>query len=108
MPGVCGLPAGSVKGNETYEQAIIRSGRQKLGVDLEPTRFIGRGSIERADFILHMEEYEARITAGEPEVPQPVKEVTQYEQWKWGTKNDLQDAADKGSLCSQLYLASND
>ena len=47
LPNVWGLPAGSVKDNETFEYAVIRSGKEKLGVDLKPVRFIGRDNIER-------------------------------------------------------------
>lgn len=84
----------------------MRSGREKLGVNLKPTKFIGRGNIERDIYILHMEEYEAEIISGEPKVPQPVERITQYQQWKWGVGSDLKNAASKGSLCSQIYLTS--
>lgn len=104
LPNLWGLPAGSVKGNETFEEAIIRSGKEKLGVTLKLLRFIGRGNIERKDYILHMEEYEAEIIAGKPKVPQSVQGITQYQSWKWGIASDLKDAANKGSLCSQIYL----
>lgn len=106
LPNVWGLPAGSVRDNKTFEQAVVRSGMEKLGVDILPVKFIRRGSIERNDFVLHMEEYEAEIIQGNPEVPQNVEGVTQYEELRWGLAKDLNDAASKGSLCSQLYLAS--
>lgn len=108
LPNVWGLPAGSLKENEGYEDAVLRSGREKLGVDLRIVEFIREGDIERDDYILNMKEYEVDIINGEPEVPQDVKGVTQYKAWKWGTSDDLTDAASKGSLCCQLYLSSVD
>ncbi|PIU98179.1 hypothetical protein COS61_02865 [Candidatus Wolfebacteria bacterium CG03_land_8_20_14_0_80_40_12] len=104
LPNIWGLPAGSVKDNETYEESIIRSGEQKLGVKLEPVGFIGRDNIEREKYILHMEEYETEIITGEPKVPQPIGGTTQYQKLKWGVKSDLIDGAKKGSLCDRIYL----
>ncbi len=108
LPDVWGLPAGSLRGEETYEDAIVRSGREKLGVELKVVGKIGEGEIDRGDYILHLEEYEAEILHGEPQVPQPVPGITQYVQWKWGKSSDLIEAAQKGSLCSQVYLSQVD
>ena len=106
FPDIWGLPAGSVKDDETFEECVIRSGREKLGVELKPTKFIGRSNIERENHILHMKEYKAKIINGEPKVPQEIEGMTQYQQWKWGVSSDLKDAKSKGSLCSQIYLTS--
>ena len=54
--------------------------------------------------MLHMKEYETKITEGSPAVPQPKRDVTQYQEWKWGKWSELVEAAQKGSLCCQLYL----
>ncbi len=35
LPGIWGLPAGSLKENESYEEAVLRAGREKLGVQLQ-------------------------------------------------------------------------
>ena len=105
LPDIWGLPAGSVKDNETFKECVIRSGREKLGVELKPTKFIGRNNIERENYILHMEVYEAEIVSGEPEVPQSIQGITQYQKWRWGVSSDLKNAASKGSLCSQIYLS---
>jgi ADP-ribose pyrophosphatase YjhB (NUDIX family) len=104
LPDVWGLPAGHVKDNETYEEALIRSGKEKLGVELKPMRFIGRDAMERDQYILHMDEFEVKIKSGDPKVPQSVQGITQYQSWKWGEGSDLEDAASKGSLCSQIFL----
>ena len=106
LPNVWGLPAGSVKDKETFEESVIRSGREKLGVVLKPIRFIGRSNLDRGDYILHLEEYEVEVLKGDPKVPQPIKGVTQYQSWRWGVSSELKDAAGKGSLCSQIYLTS--
>lgn len=104
LPDVWGLPAGSVKEGETSEEAVIRAGREKLGVELRPVRVIGEGKTERNSYILHMKDYEVEILQGEPRVPQPVEDITQYQDWKWATCDDLIEAAEKGSLCSRIYL----
>lgn len=106
LPDVWGLPAGSLKNDETFEETVLRSAREKLGVGLKIVKLIGEGNIERENYILHMKEYEVEIIQGEPQVPQPVEGVTQYQSWKWATPNELTESARKGSLCSRLYLSS--
>lgn len=105
LPDVWGLPAGVVNDDETFEQCVIRSGTEKLGVGLKILGFIGRGSLDRGDYILHMEEYEVAVVNGEPVAPQPFPKVTQYQKWKWGAPEDLKEAESKGSLCSRIYLS---
>jgi ADP-ribose pyrophosphatase YjhB (NUDIX family) len=103
---VWGLPAGSLKDNESFEDAVIRAGIEKLGVELGITKERNEGSIERKNFVLFMKEYEVEIVGGEPKVPQPISGITQYQNWKWATADDLVEAAQKGSLGSRLYLES--
>ena len=104
LPNIWGIPAGSVKEGETYEESIVRNGRNKLGVELKVGKLIGRGNLDRGGYILHGEEYEAEIISGVLKVPQENGEGTQYQDWKWGTYEDLREAASKHSLCSNLYL----
>ena len=104
LPNVWGLPAGSLRKNETFEGCVIRSGKDKLGVEMKIVKSIAEGEIEREQYILYMKEFETRITKGEPSVPQDVQEVTQYQNWKWADPSILKDAAQKGSLCSRLLL----
>ncbi|MBI4639430.1 MAG: NUDIX domain-containing protein [Candidatus Tectomicrobia bacterium] len=106
LPDVWGLPAGSLKNGETFEDAVLRSGREKLGVELKIVKLIGEGNIEREHDILHMKEYEVHVIQGEVNVPQLVDGVTQYQAWKWATPDELIESAQKGSLCSRLYLSS--
>ncbi len=106
LPNVWGLPAGTVKKGERFEEAVLRSGIQKLGVKLKIIKELGEGNIERKGYILHMKLYEVEITEGEPKVKQPYPKVTQYQKWRWVEPDFLKKGADRGSLFSQLYLES--
>ncbi len=106
LPNVWGLPAGSLKENERFEDAVIRSAQEKLGVKVKIVRLINEGEIDRGEHVLHMKEFEVEILEGTPEVPQSFSDVTQYSEWRWGEATDLAEAAKKGSLCSRLYLES--
>lgn len=103
LPNVWGLPAGTVREGENPEQAVVRSGKEKLGVALEVKGMLNEGEIERETYILHMNLYEAEIREGEPKVPQ-ASGGTQYVEWKWAEPGELKEAASKGSLCSRLLL----
>jgi len=106
LPDVWGLPAGSLKENESFEDAVLRSGKEKLGVTLKIINEINEGDIERENYILHMKLFEVTIIEGTPSVPQDYPDVTQYQEFKWGTADNLVEAAKMGSLCSTLYLKS--
>ncbi|MBI2173501.1 MAG: NUDIX domain-containing protein [Candidatus Aenigmarchaeota archaeon] len=106
LPNAWGLPAGSLKGGETEEEAVLRSGKEKLGVRLKVAKKIKSGDLERKEYILHLTDYEAKIIEGTPRVPQNVPGVTQYQRWKWALPEILKEAARKGSLCCRLYLES--
>jgi 8-oxo-dGTP diphosphatase len=106
LPNVWGLPAGSLKENEPFEDAVLRAGIEKLGVKLRIEKEIGEDTIERSDYTLFMKEFETSIIEGQPKVPQPVAGITQYQNWKWALPQDLSDGAKKGSLCSRIYLES--
>jgi 8-oxo-dGTP diphosphatase len=105
LPGFWGLPAASLGAAESWEQAALRAGREKLGIELDLEGVLREGSLDRARYRLDMRLYAARIVAGEPAVPQPVAGVTQYQACRWGTAADLEPAAARGSLCSQLFRA---
>jgi ADP-ribose pyrophosphatase YjhB (NUDIX family) len=104
LPNVWGLPAGSLRPGESWEDAVHRVGLEKLGVQLKVRRAMEQGAFERRNYRLQMRLYEAHIEKGTPFVPQPDNAVTQYAQWKWGTTADLQPAAQRGSLCCKLFL----
>jgi 8-oxo-dGTP diphosphatase len=104
LPGVWGLPAASLGEGESWEAAAGRAGREKLGVELTVHGVLQRGTLQRASYTLDMRLFAAGIDAGEPHVPQATAGVTQYQGWCWGAPASLQPAADRGSLCSELYL----
>lgn len=105
LPNVWGLPAGSLLKGESFEDCALRAGKDKLGVQIEIVQLLGQGDIERDEYILHMKEFEARIISGVPSVPQNVPGVTQYRGWKWAAPTLMVEAAQKGSLCSRIFLA---
>jgi ADP-ribose pyrophosphatase YjhB (NUDIX family) len=104
LPNVWGLPAATLRPGEDWEAAVQRVGLEKLGVQLKLGNELEHGTQERRDYRLDMRLYEATITRGTPFVPQPDNAYTQYAKWKWGTAEDLQPAAQRGSLCCRLYL----
>ena len=99
LPGVWGLPAASLLGDESEEDAVRRAGREKLGVEVLPLQPIGADGA--------MTDWEARIVEGRPSVPQPGPN-TQYAQLRWGDPRDLVPAARQGSLCSRVLLRARD
>jgi 8-oxo-dGTP diphosphatase len=95
LPGLWGLPAVSLANGESEEDAVRRAGREKLGVEVEPLEPVGsEGS---------MTDWEARVSAGEPAVPQPGPN-TQYTTLRWGEPAELVPAAREGSLCCRVLL----
>jgi 8-oxo-dGTP diphosphatase len=95
LPGLWGLPAASLMEDESEEDAVRRAGREKLGVEVAPLRPVGR---ER-----WMTDWEVRIAAGTPSVPQQGAN-TQYTELRWGEPLDLVPAAREGSLCCRALL----
>lgn len=104
LPGHWGLPAASLREGESWEEAVLRTGPEKLGVELAVGPQMNEGRAERADHVLHMRLYDARILEGTPDVPGPAGGITQYTDWAWSEPRRLREAADAGSLCSALYL----
>lgn len=107
LPNLWGLPAASLRDGEDWNDAVRRAGREKLGVELEVGHELRRGSLARRDYDLEMRLFEAQIVSGEPHVRADVAGVTHYQAWRWGGAEDLVAAADRGSLCCQLYLNSS-
>lgn len=104
LPLAWGLPAASLGPGESWEAAVRRAARDKLGVEVEPGDVLGEGVLDRATYTLEMRLYAARLAAGEPAVQQATTGVTRYRAWRWGRAPDLEPAAAAGSLCSRLYL----
>ena len=103
LPNLWGLPATSVNPGESEEQAVVRAGKEKLDVGLRVIEKIAVGTMERSSYVLHLTDYEVAIVSGEPKCPQHGS-GTQYQAWKWADPEELIPAAQKGSLCTRLFL----
>lgn len=104
LPGAWGLPAASLRGEESWAEAAARIGPEKLGVALEVGDVLRQGVADREGRRLRMRLYRAEVAAGEPEVPQDAPDVTQYVEWAWAPPARLRPSARRGSLCSRLCL----
>src|SRR3989344_7727227 len=104
LPGMWGLPAGTLKEGESYSQCVLRAGREKLGVELKIVNEIGEDELDREDYFLHLIDYEATIIKGIPSVRQYVEGVTQYTDFIWSSPDILTESARNGSLCSRIFL----
>jgi 8-oxo-dGTP pyrophosphatase MutT (NUDIX family) len=93
LPGVWGLPAGSIRGSETVTDVIARIGSEKLGVTLKPIKQLAFGVQDRPEYRLEMELWEATMS-GAPNHPD----------WKWASLDLLKPGVLAGSLCCQLAI----
>ena len=93
LPGVWGLPAGTLRTGETVDDLIKRIGKDKLGVELRPARKINEGKQMRAQYLLEMELWEAKMEG-----------VPEHSQWRWAELETLKSGAEAGSLCCELAL----
>ena len=59
LAGVWGLPAVTLADGEDERAAVVRVGRDKLGVELAPGRRLGDASADRGDYLLVLADYEA-------------------------------------------------
>ena len=108
LAGVWGLPAVTLSDGEDERAAVVRAGRDKLGVELAPGDRLGEASADRGDYLLVLADYEAVIVAGAPSVPQPDASVTQYVEWRYtADPAALAEAAARGSLCARIFLEDN-
>jgi ADP-ribose pyrophosphatase YjhB (NUDIX family) len=103
LPGVWGLPAASLREGESERDALLRAGREKLGVEVEPLEQLGEDARES----IAMSDWAVRIAAGEPSVPQAAG-GTQYVELRWGDPAELTPAARAGSLCARALLRARD
>jgi ADP-ribose pyrophosphatase YjhB (NUDIX family) len=104
LPRAWGLPAGSLRADESWADAVVRSAEEKLGVRVAPVALLNEGRTARPAYVLRMRLYAAELVFGEPSVEQPYRGVTRYVEWTWGEPSDLVAAAERGSLCSRLLL----
>lgn len=104
LPGVWGLPAATLRDDETWADAGRRIGPEKLGVTLHVGRELNRGGRMRRGRTMEMRLLEATILRGVPTVPQTAEDMTQYTSWRWDAPEALRPGAMRGSLCCMLQL----
>jgi ADP-ribose pyrophosphatase YjhB (NUDIX family) len=93
LPGIWGLPAGTIRDEETVVDVIRRIGYEKLGVKLTPLRRLASGGQTRPRYRLEMELWEVRME-GTPT----------HRAWQWASMDLLRPGAASGSLCCELAL----
>ena len=93
LPGVWGLPAGTIRGAETVDELIQRIGRDKLGVRLTPFRKVASGVDDRPRYRLEMDLWEVSME-GTPTYPE----------WLWASVDLLRPGMAAGSLCCRLAI----
>lgn len=105
LPGVWGFPAASLRHGESDEDAVLRAGKDKLGVTLKVVDLLGHERTGHGAEGNHLYEYHVEIVDGTPAVPQRDTTVSQYVDMQY-TRDPkiLFEAAQKGSLCSRIYL----
>ena len=105
LPDVWGLPAVTLRTGELPEAAVRRLGREKLGADIQASRFVGVRAADRQDHLLILMDLEAELQSGEPDVRAARTENTSYVEQRWtGSAELLCEAAVRGSVCSRILL----
>ena len=105
LPGVWGLPGGSLREGETPEQTVIRAGRDKLGIVVKPQRSVGDDTQDRGSYTLHLTEFEVELISGKPHLANADNTVSHYADFQMSNEPDLlQEAAREGSSCSRIFL----
>ena len=110
LPGVWGLPATTIRHDESANDAAHRLGTRKLGADLTLGTLLAEGTQERSTHHLAMTLYAASLGATAPELPEPknhIDDATYYTKWEWAPRESLIQGARMGSLCCQLALQSS-
>lgn len=106
LPLVWSFPAGYVEENERVEDAARRAGREKLNLELQIGKLIGRGNMDRGDHVLHMEVFDSWILSGDINLRRNRDHINEYVSWEWGEKYELEEAARKGSLGANIFYKS--
>ena len=107
LPGLWGLPAATLREDETVEDAARRIGETKLGVDVEPGEVEAQGAQQRPSYLLEMALLAATLRDPDdrPRLLAPSGCSTAYVDWRWAHPDALAEAARRGSLCCQLLLS---
>ena len=110
LGGLWGLPAASLRDGETAEAAVARVLREKLGVEsLQGFMEINSGRRVAGGMAQTMTVYAMSWEVAESlriSLPAPHTDptVTMYRDWRWTAPEELREAAERGSLCTRLYL----
>jgi 8-oxo-dGTP pyrophosphatase MutT (NUDIX family) len=106
LPGVWGLPATTMRDDESPEEAARRACQEKLGCSAEPIRFVGAMHQVRDAYNLLLMDIEVILTgSAQPDVSQATTRSTKYIDQCWTPRpEDLQPAADAGSCCASIFL----
>jgi ADP-ribose pyrophosphatase YjhB (NUDIX family) len=105
LPGIWGLPAASLRPDESLTQAAVRVGREKLGVELRVGRIVGELTAARTSGRLTLTDVEATIVAGDPDVTLSTSDATRYVEQRWVDDVEvLRDGADRSSLCCRILV----
>ena len=109
LPGIWGLPATTVRPNESDADAAARLGEAKLGSTLTLGATLGEGTQDRASDELSMTLYAAALGTPEPSLPVNAggDGSTYYDGWRWAPVSALVEGAERGSLCCALALRSH-
>ena len=104
LPGVWGLPATTLREDETEEEGIARIGREKLGGELKAGQVLGLGERDRDGYTLRMTVREATITGTPRLPPKGSAGGTLYDALDWLPADSFRAAAERGSLCCAVFL----
>jgi len=102
-----GLPAsGFDPKKESPDQAALRTAKEKLNCEVQVIERIPLVMIQkRPDYDLMLIDYICKLKAGEPDVKKAQTQGTVYSDQKWtDDPKTLEDIAEKGSICTQLFL----
>jgi ADP-ribose pyrophosphatase YjhB (NUDIX family) len=102
FPNMWGIPAGTLRKRESYEQAIQRTARDKLSIDVEVLGQRGAGSSDRGTHVVEMCLYEVRILAGTPQIREVDPAGHGYTEVQWAKPDILDSTRERGSLCCRL------
>jgi 8-oxo-dGTP diphosphatase len=107
LSNVWGFPAIVVEDGELPEAAIKRLGIEKLATDIETLSCLGIKYTERSTYHLILMDIPVRLLGREPSVRDSRPTGIKYVDQKWTSDYSIfKEAASKGSLCSQIFLAS--
>lgn len=103
-PGVWGLPSRTVREDESWEEAVEKAGREKLGLDVEIKELMSEGGQARDGYNVELRNYLVDLDSEEIDLDQD-SEGTNYVKWSWRPPNAFRDDAESPeSLWSTMLL----